>query len=196
MLLQTIDVTIEEVPPVGLVLSEIFLNAVQGDDGFEWVEIYNGTGGQVDLSDYTIGHTNGGDVDAGYAAFQYTLSGVLEDEACVVVGGPTSSASNGNPTFFLTQDFDPDIQNSGSGEKAHGVVLFLETDSAIGAATIPSDLVLYGANNDRQYMDLSGEPAAAPNVEAPQEGKSIQRTANGWVVNPNPTPGTCVVLGE
>ena len=60
----------------------------------------------------------------------------------------------------------------------------------------PADLVLYGANNEREYMDLNGDVAASPHVSAPGEGNSIIRTLNGWVNNPTPTPGTCVVLGE
>ena len=193
---QTIAVTIEEVPPVGLVISEVFLNVVGSDDGLEWVELYNGTGGQVDLANYVIGHTSGGNVAAGYSAYQFPLSGVLADGECAVVGGPTSSATNGNPTFLLAQDFNPDIQNSGSGSKAHGIALYAEASSDIQSTTIPADLVLYGANNEREYMDLNGDVAASPHVIAPGEGKSITRTVNGWVENPTPTPGTCVVLGE
>ena len=118
------------------------------------------------------------------------------DGECAVVGGPTSSATNGNPTFFLAQDFNPDIQNSGSGSKAHGIALYAEASSDIQPTTVPADLVLYGANNEREYMDLNGDVAASPHVIAPEEGKSITRTVNGWVENPTPTPGTCVVLGE
>ena len=192
----TVPVTVTQAPPVGLVLSEVFPNAEGADDGLEWVEIFNGTGAQVNLENFVLGYTDGGNIPAGYTAFFYTLSGVIEDGACVVIGGPTSSITNGNPSFFLSRDFDPDIQNSGIDSKAHGIALFEQTDTTIGPTTLPSDLVLYGSNNEREYLDLDGQIATHPHVEAPRGGQSIVRTSEGWVQNETPTPGVCVVLAQ
>ncbi len=166
-----------------VILSEVLYDVSSGDDGFEWVELYNAGETAVDLSGWSLG--NGG-TDYTYSTAQ--LAGTLQPGATFVVGGPTSSSTNANPSYDLVVNFSPDFQNSGS--TADGVALFDVTAAQINGSTVPVDAVVYGSNNSNGLIDESGA-AGAPEVGDAPAGSSIERTdlAGSWQIQSSPTPG-------
>ena len=101
-----VSLEIVDTPPVGLVLSEGPYDLPGSDDGLEWIETNNGTASPIDLSGYTIGY--GGRT---YTNETAALSGTIPAFGCSVVGGPDSTADNGNLVYDLALNFDADIQN-------------------------------------------------------------------------------------
>jgi hypothetical protein len=181
-----IDVEVTEQALLGMVLSEVFINPAGGDDGSEWIEIYNGTGQSVDLAGYSIGYVLGGN-SGGYGAAGVALSGSIPAGACVVVGGPLSSDANFSPVYEFETNFTPDIQNTNKA-----IALFDDTVSNINASTLPLDAVVYGSNANG-YMDEDGTVPSVGEVDNPSSGNSLERSASGWSVQMTPTPGVCNV---
>ncbi len=178
----SIEVTAE--PPRGLILTEVLYDTPGTDDGLEWVELLNDSGADLDLSGWSVG---GGGSDWTYSQLQ--LSGLMPAGACWVVGGPDSNADNGDPAFDLAEDFEPDLQNSGS--TADGVALFDVPASQVNASTVPVDAVVYGGSNSSGLIGPDG--ATAPvGVGDAGSGSSIELGADGqWAVQAAPTPGDC-----
>jgi hypothetical protein len=173
-------------PVADLVLSEVFYDRVGADDGFEWVELFNGSRSAIDLSSYSLGY--GG---ASYASAVVSLFGVIDPGDYVVIGGPLRDASNASPSFHQVFDFEPDLENSGS--IADGIALFALLPSEIDANSIPSDAVVYGTSNSNLLLGPNGDPSPVHVVDAPS-GSSLSRTAaNEWIVLELPNPGSGVL---
>jgi lamin tail-like protein len=166
-----------------LVLSEVFYDNSGTDDGWEWIEIYNGTDSAIDLSGYSMG---GGGTD--YTVIPIQLSGTIPAGSCWVIGGPDSGSNNGNPVFDLETNFTPDLQNSGTA--GDGIALFDVVSAQVTSLTVPIDAVIYGPNNDNGLLDESGS-AGDPDVGDAPSGSSIERTASGWQIQATPTPNIC-----
>jgi hypothetical protein len=183
----TQEIEVLDFNPVGLLLAEVLYDVPGQDDGKEWIRLYNGTGTNVDLDGWSLGW-GGNSYTTGTAA----LSGTIAPGACLLIGGPTSDADNGSPTFGLPMNFDPDIENS--GDKADGIALFDVLVSEITANTLPHDAVVYGAANTTGLLGSDGAPAA-PHVADAWGGSSLLRTTvETWVVSESPTPGLCPVI--
>ncbi len=175
------------VTPESLVIAEVFYNHSGGDDGLEWVKLYNGTDAAIDLSAYSLG--NGG---TDYTFSTYQLAGTIGAGECFIVGGPNGTAENGMgdmPMYDQAEAFAPNLQNSGGS--ADGVALFDITADAIGADTVPVDAVVYGGTNTAGLIDESGI-APEPHVGDSGAGASIALQADGlWAVQVTPTPLAC-----
>lgn len=184
----SIVVEVTDAPDLPLVLSEVYYDNPGGDDGSEWIELYNGNGVELDLSDYSIGA--GGRT---YDNATYALSGTIPAFGCIVVGGPTSAAANGSPTIDFVLNFEPDIQNS--GDNADAIGLFELAADAITASSVPLDAVIYGGSNDDDFVDATGATGAVSVGDA-FAGTTIERTVDGWVIQETPTPGVCAVSGR
>lgn len=167
-----------------LVLSEIFYDRTGADDGYEWIELFNGTSGAIDLSGWSIGW--GGD---DYTDGTFQLDGTIDPAQYLVFGGPSSDQSNGNPIYSLAADISPYLQNSGI--IADGVALFHNLASSIKTTTIPFFSVIYGRTNSNGLIDHTGAVGAVDVGDAP-EGQSIEFLGgyDGWIINPSPNPGT------
>ena len=167
-----------------LILSEVLYDVSSGDDGWEWIELYNRGNTVIDLSNYSLG--NGG-TDYTYSTIQ--LSGTVQPGQTFVVGGPNSSSTNANPTFNQVFNPNPDFQNSGS--TADGVALFDVQANQITGSTVPIDAVLYGSSNSNGLIDETGS-ANAPEVGDASAGNSIERVdlAGNWQIQSNPTPNS------
>lgn len=163
----------------GLWISEVFGNPAGPDDSLEWVKLWNHTGAAVDLSGYALGW---GGADYTYGTLQ--LSGTVEPLGCVLIGGPVSSADNGDPVLGLAADFDPDIQNGGS--VADGVALFDVLAANLTSTTVPVDAVLYGAANTSGLLGPDGTPSVVHAKDVPQ-GRSLH-------LEPGAQPGPAVSL--
>jgi hypothetical protein len=184
----TSEISVEDLTYYGLLLVEIFYDAVGGDDQNEWVKIYNGSAADVDLSEYALGY-GGGD----YSWGTYQLSGVLAAGECALVGGPGSESGNGNPTYTQVQDFDPDLQNSGAN--ADGIALFHLKAGQILSDSIPLDALVYGGSNSAQLIGKDGQPVAQPHAADITNGKSLVRVSTEvWDVNPTPNVQGCVQI--
>ena len=179
----TATVDVQALPELGMIITEVFYDPDGGDDGFEWIEIYNGTYATVDLSGYSLG---AGGTDYTYTQIQ--LAGTLEPGGCFVVGGESSDASNGSPVYDQVFNFSPDLQNSGS--TADGVALFDQAESSVGGSTVPIDSVVYGTTNDSGLMDSTGAAGPVATGDAPS-ANSIELTTAGWVAQPVPSPNDC-----
>ena len=125
-----------------------------------------------------------------------------------MVGGPTSDAGNGNPTYDQVENFDPNLENGfwASG----GVALFDVVAASVNAATVPVHAVIYGGlfvGNDNGLIDETGAPGAvnAPfvgggsSVEFDGAGFAAQDTpsagSGGLIPVPEATPSLLMVLG-
>lgn len=172
-------------PESDLILSEVFYDPSGSDNQLEWVELYNRGNTSIDLSNYSLG--NGGN-DYTYSTVQ--LSGTIAPHSFFVVGGPTSSSANYNPTFDQAVDFNPDFQNGGS--ESDGVALFNVLASNITESTVPIDVVIYDKPNSNNLINTTGNPGSVDVDDAPS-GSSIERTSvnpNEWHIQDTPNPNT------
>ena len=171
-------------PPAGLILSEVFYDRSSTDGGYEWVELYNSGSVTIDLASFSLGY--GGTT---YTSGTYQLSGSVAPGATFVVGGLSSDSTNASPSYDQSQDFSPDIQNSGS--IGDGVALFNVPATAITSSTVPIDAVVYGPNNNNNLIDETGS-ANSPEVGDASAGSSIERTtvAGAWQIQSSPTPNS------
>ncbi|MBN1945281.1 MAG: thrombospondin type 3 repeat-containing protein [Bradymonadales bacterium] len=179
-----IDIT--DVPPIGLVISEVLYDVESNDPGREWVELYNGSGVTLDLSEYSLG-TGGSD----YTYRRVQLTGTLDAGGCFVIGGTTSDELNYNPVFDQEYNWNDGIQNAGSA--SDGVALFRLPATEITGATIPQDAVIYDSPNSNNLPDENGIPGV-PDVGDAPAGSSIERTPEGWRIQSAPTPNDCSAL--
>ena len=176
-------------PPGGLILTEVYYDYIGADNGFEWVELYHSGSETIDLAQFSLGY--GG---TSWASSTYQLSGTINPGQTIVVGGLGSDANNGNPVYFLGQDFSPDLQNSGS--TADGVALFNVPAAAIDASTVPIDAVVYGGSNASGLIDETGA-VNTPEVGDAPEGQTLERLdlAGAWQIQSTPSPGSTPVGG-
>ena len=181
--------TLEIVEPslVGLILMEVLYDPPADDDGLEWIKLYNGTNGTIDLSGYSVGW-GGTDYTYGNVA----LAGTVEPGDCFLIGGPTSDATNGSPVYDQEANVEPDIQNSGS--KADGVALFDVPAAAITASTVPIDAVIYGGSNDSNLLDESGAPGNVDIGDAPKGHSIVRVSPTEWDINATPNAVLCPEL--
>ncbi|GAB4196615.1 MAG: hypothetical protein Tsb002_30080 [Wenzhouxiangellaceae bacterium] len=167
-----------------LLLSEVLYDVTSGDDGNEWIELYNAGATAINLSGWCIGA--GG---SNYTSTRISLSGTLSPGALWLVGGPNSNASNSSPVYDQVENFSPDLQNSGS--VADGVALFDLPCASVTSTTVPVDAVIYGGSNSSNLIDESGS-ANPPDVGDAGAGASIERTSVGgaWQIQNTPTPNS------
>ena len=167
-----------------LYLSEVLYDPIGADGDLEWIELYNPTSSDIDMTGLSIGA--GGST---YTSLLFDLSGTILAGETFVLGGPTSSSDNANPTFDLVLNFSPDLQNSGS--TADGVALFNVTSDLVTSSTTPYDNVIFGTTNSNNLIDTTGA-VGTPNVADAAQGSSIERTdfQGGWQVQSSPTPNS------
>lgn len=187
-----VDYAVSEIDTsLGLVISELFYDADTGqsEDGYEWVELYNGSTAPVDLSTLVIGRW-GGSSTGNFSVFDIT--GTVAAGACVVIGGPVSDADNYNPVFDFSFDFAGGIENS--GDQGDGFAIYPGDTNPVEVTSVPNDVVIYGPNNDKGIVGPDGNVAVADVGDAPK-AQSISRNVSGWEILTVPTPGTCSVAG-
>ena len=170
-----------------VMIAEVFYDPSGTDSGYEWVKLYNAGAAGQDLTGWSL--ANGG---TSWTVAKWSLSGVIPAGGCMIIGGPLANDGNGNPSYDLLLDFNPDLQNSGpSGEAADGVALFNVTADAITAASIPVDVVIYGYDNLNGLVGPDGNVAPVNVGDAPSNS-SIAMTDDGvWTIRATPTPGVC-----
>ncbi len=177
------------VGPGAVLITEVMYDPAGSDGGAEWIELYNTTNAPIDLGSLSLG--SGG---TSYTSTVVQLTGTIAAGSTFVVGGPTASAANGNPSFDLVVDWSPDLQNSGS--TADGVALFNVRAAQVSALTVPIDAVVYGGANVNGLIDETGI-ANAPEVADVSSGESVERVdlAGAWQVQAVPTPNAWTAGG-
>jgi len=187
---EVITLNVTDVPQVADVrIVEMFYDHTTPtvDSGYEWVKLYNAGAVAQDLTGWSL--ANGG---TSWATAKWNISGVIAPGECMVIGGPLADAENGNPTYDLVLDFEPDIQNSGSAsEAADGVGLFDMPAASVTASSVPVDAVIYGGVNLNNLIGPDGNVAAVDIAKA-TPGDSLARGSDGtWEFRANPTPMLC-----
>jgi len=184
------EVEVIEASLVGLLIVEVFYNPTGTDDGLEWVKLYNGTGASVNLANYSLGY---GGTDYTYGKLQ--LSGTVAAGACFIVGGTTSNATNGSPTFSQATDFNPDIQNAGTEtDPADAVALFNVTAAQITASSNPIDAVIYGGVNSNNLKGAGGAVGTVQVTNAPGGSSIVRTSSTAWTTNATPNSEPCIVI--
>lgn len=175
------------VPAGAVLLTEVMYDPTGADGGLEWVEICNTTDQAIDLSKLSLGW--GGD---DYTEGSITLEGTLPANGVWVIGGPTSSSANANPTLDDAVELLPNLQNSGT--TADGVALFNYTASHVKATSVPVNAVIYGTTNTNNLLDETGSAGSVDVGDAPS-GQSIARTSLGgaWSIQSSPGPNSASV---
>ncbi len=168
-----------------LSLVEVLYDVPGSDDGFEWVMLQNTSIVPVDLSKWSLG--------AGTSAWTYTvaqLAGSVAPGACFVVGGPSSSATNGSPVLSQPFRFAPNLPN-GSASYA-GVALFNIAAESLAASSLPADAVVFGSGNTT-LKGSDGSIRASDSAGA-APGRSLRKiSATSWSAQ-SPTPSVCPAL--
>jgi len=168
--------------PIGkLFLSELMFEPSGGDNGSEWIEIYNADSAAVDLSQYVLrwGRNN--------LANSVALSSVmLAPNSTFVIGGPNSNANNSNPTYNQIYNFGPDLYDGNHGNQEDAVALiFAPTNTVV-------HIVVYGGNGFvTAFTDEQGATAVAVNVSTLGQGDSLEfQGGTAWQVQGTATPGS------
>lgn len=168
----------------GIRIAEVVYDAVGSDGGKEWIKLYNSCDEPQPLQGMSLGW--GG---SSYRTGGLDLGGELAAKGCMIVGGPTSDATNGSPAVDLVADFSPDLQNSGT--TADGIALFAVSRGSVAPDTIPVDAVIYGEANGSGLLDVEGQ-VSEPHVRAATTGGSLVRLdAESWDVAGTPAPASC-----
>ncbi|MCA9712176.1 MAG: hypothetical protein KDK70_40440, partial [Myxococcales bacterium] len=140
----------------------------------EWIVLYNPCAMDHDLGPLTLAWGN----DVGYAG-TFDLAGILAANDCLVIGGPTSEASNFNPMLDVLYDYTPGL-DSDQGALA----LFELPPAEVDMTDIPVDVVIYGNQVGPAYLDTTGA-TPGPMVGNPPDSQSLHRTGVGatWDIN-------------
>ncbi|QED27191.1 lamin tail domain-containing protein [Microvenator marinus] len=164
-----------------LMVNEVFFDPVGADDNLEWVEFINTSDSPIDLASFWVG--NGG---ADYTYSRLQLQGTIAPQGCFVVGGPTSSASNGLPALDQASAFTPALQNGGA--EADGIGVFFGEPTA---ASVPLDVVLYGGANNNNLVGEDGLPKLEVSTRG-VSGESLVRVSSSDLFEISaPTPNRC-----
>jgi len=168
------------VPISGFVISEVMYEPSGGDNSRQWVELYNGTGSSIDLSNYHLEWGEGSLTESSGA-----LSGTLAAGATWVMGGPTSDGNNGNPIYDAIYNFVPNLGDGRHIWREDGIALF-ETATSTMLHTI-----VYGGNNFAvNFVDEQGGTAVAFDDSTLNPGESIEFLGTTvWQIGTTATPG-------
>jgi len=167
-------------PISDLVISEIMYDASGPNDGRQWLELYNGTGSSIDLSDYEIQWGRGSLTNS------VALSGAIASGSTFLIGGPTSKGSNDKPVYDQVYNFTPDLGDGGGGLLEDGVALFNVTTSTL------MHIVVYGGDGTGAtgFVDEQGNPVNVVDTSALGSRDTLEYLGGGiWQVQGTSTPG-------
>jgi hypothetical protein len=146
-----------------VVINEVNYDAPGNDNGYEWLELYNGSGSSVDISGWTI--------EAGFSSFsvRYTFPGSssIAANGYVVVGGQNVGGADYTSSSAL---------NMGNASGSADAVRLTDGNGGI------IDTVVYGSPNSDNWLDDCGAVAASL-APSPGSGYVIARTPNGQDTN-------------
>jgi hypothetical protein len=186
----------EALPETSLMISEVFLDPVGGNNNRQWVELYNaGTMDIVLTGNYSLGY---GRTD--YTRTTVALVGTILAGQMFVVGGTISDALSFNPTYDQSINFTPDPRLGDNNNFADGVALFNLPAASIAPLSNPIHTVIYGEATSAAQLNLTNESGVAGSgvldVILPTTGiagQSIAFNGTTWVILSTPTPGATAV---
>lgn len=167
----------------GLEIAEVLANPVGNDDQLQWIKLRNRTMAPIDLSGYQI---RSGENDYNFVALD--LEGTIPALGCAVVGGTSSTSSNGNPVFMQSVNFEPNLPHS--RPQSAGYALFADNAENYGGVATPVDTMLVGANNFARLLGPDAENAD-PYCTTPGAGMSALRTGPKTCVHASMQPTIC-----
>ena len=193
---------------LGFVISEVLFEDSSGaDDNNQWIELFNGTGSDIDLSTFSLGwgrkdYTRGTLQLSDYLLPAQTM---LTSGSTFVIGGLNSGADNGNPVYDIAYNFNKTLQK-GDTKNADGIALFEMDAVDITATSVPYFTVIYGkvgtkiklwVTSGAKATNATIESAFAPGESIQIDGASIWQVAStpGPGTLSSPEPGTAVLLG-
>jgi hypothetical protein len=145
------------IQPARLVLNEIYPNPPGTDDGLEWVELFNASGNDIDLSGFLV--------RAGTSS--YDTQGILPSGTTIAAGGYLVV---GQTAIADVDVLAPGFELGNASGNADAVQL-------LDCGANPVDTLVYGsANTDGWLDDLGG--TASPAL-APFSGRSLARVRDG-----------------
>lgn len=194
----------------GSVTADLFISEyVEGSSNNKYIEIFNGTGGSVDLSSYALRHYNNG---ASTATYSLALSGTLTDgdvyviensSATLGVAADLSTSSsvmtfNGNDTMALAKsgaNIDVVGTIGNSADFAKDVTKVRKSSVSVGTTTYdPAEWDNYAVDTtsylgSHTFEGGGGEPPTellAPVIQAASGVQATQFNAN-WLASANAT---------
>ena len=126
---------------VGFVISEIMFDAGKpggGEEDRQWVELFNGTGSDIDLSTYSLAWGRNA-----WTQNEVQLVGTIAAGDTFIIGGLYTGPLNGSPSYDQVYDFEKNIGKGNKGEM-DGVALFNVPAASIGVGTLPYYAVIFG----------------------------------------------------
>ena len=183
-----------------LVINEVDYDQVMADD-LEFVELFNGTGAAIDMSDYTILFANGGSaVDPEYGRFD--LTGTLAAGGYFVVGKAalTATVPGGTLTIdFEDVDVNQSIQNgmsNGDGSPDGVALIQISNMTLVDSLSYEGEITAFVTDALGTHDLVEGTAATAVDSNVAQG--SLSRIPNGadtddadtdWAFVVAPTPG-------
>ena len=160
-------------------LNEVMVNpdSEGGDDGHEWVELYNAGSATINLGGWSPESGKSGTY-GNIITFSGSVS--LTPGEHLLVGGAMVASTD------IVADFD--MGNAGSNADAVRL---------LGCDDLPADTLIYGGSNDDGWIDDDGDVASSL-APKPAEGASLARISDGydtdecavdWIESVEPTPG-------
>ena len=179
---------------LGFVISEVMFEAIGGNNGEQWIELYNGSGSTIDLSLYSLGWGRND-----YTQGTVQLTGSLASGDTWLVGGPTLGSDNANLVpYDMVYNFSPNLR-PGNGPSADGVALFMLPAGSIDSSSVPYDSVIYGElGANVKLLDETGSIGTIDVTSDAWVGaESIEIAWDGsWWLQPTPTPDVAVSSPE
>lgn len=178
-----------EARALGFVISEVVFEANGGNNGNQWIELYNGTGSVIDLGLFSLG----------WGRTDYTRGTVDLDSALLnpgdtwLIGGPNLPDVPMPPPYDQIENFDKDLRK-GNTTTADGIALFEKAVST----TVPYFAVFYGKPGATTVLlDVDGLPADSVDIFTAakfNKGESLAIGPDGvWAVATSPSPGAVAV---
>lgn len=160
-----------------LVINEVMYNPAGDDSGNEWIEIFNHSGSDIDLTGYDLQATSGDYYT--FPASSGTWDGTLDAGAYVVVHWRTDGSDTAIDLYTGTAaPFDDDMDNSA------GYIGLWNSDSHASATFV--DYIEYGAGGQTHESDASTTEAGGAGIwdtgdyiALVPENKCIGRIPNG-----------------
>lgn len=167
-------------PISNLVISEIMYDPAGPNDSRQWIELYNGTGATIDLSDYRLEWGRGGLTNS------VVLSGIFASSSTFLIGGPTSNGSNDSPIYDQFFNFGPDLDDGGHATLEDGIALVQISTSTL------LHIVVYGGDGlaPTGFLDEQGSPAPVLDTTSVGNRDTLEYLGAGnWQILGTSTPG-------
>ena len=183
----------------GLVINEVEYDQIGPDTG-EFVEIYNGSGAPVDLTNITLVLINGSNMTAVvYKTIDLSGAGTLAPGQYLVVASSTVTPAAGALTVLFAAAAD-NVQNGAPDgaalvDNATGTVIdALSYEGAVALATIPNVSGMVNLVEGTVLPTATADSnTAVGSLSRVPNGTDTDNAATDWAFSTTPTPGAANV---